>query len=94
MTKHGIISEGEIVKGCSEISKTQGNWWQNGEEELQKAGRIGKIGWRVKGNKNKGAEAETRSRREGGRAEDTAEWKPVICQISHGWAHIHIMPPK
>lgn len=38
-----------------------------------------------------GSEAETASGREGGRAEDTAAMKPVICQISHGRAHIHIM---
>ena len=47
---------------------------------------------RVEGSRRKkqGGEAAIWRRREGGRAEDTAAMKPVICQISHGHAHIHI----
>lgn len=59
---------------------------------MRQGGRRGKTG--VEGKRRKDKAVKQRrgvGGREGGRAEDTAAMKPVICQISHERAHIHIM---
>lgn len=62
---------------------------RRGKDEARWKGREDRV--EGKRRKDKAVKQRRGSGREGRRAEDTAAMKPVICQISHGRAHIHIM---
>lgn len=65
-----------------------------GEEGMRRGGREREDGVEGKRRKDKAVRQSPLREGEGGREEgleDTAAMKPVICQISHGRARIHIM---